>query len=478
MGTIWIRDFKGGLDTRRLPETSPGGTLIRATDCHLTSGGQIEQRADFVPLWSAPLASCVGLATNGFEIVIFGHAADAPAGKPADWKYTQLAHPAGEQLLAVPSWNSFGSELAVTTLYGNGDRYLFLDGTRVTDVNAPPQAAGNPKPRAVLTLKSKLTVGAGSIVFFSKVKDGDNFTDDPGPGFVDMGFEVGVDAEVRALAKYEAYCAVFFPDSIMIWLFVTDPDDSSPIQTLGATGTFSARTVVPFRDGDVLYYDKTGIRSLRARDSSKSAMTVDIGSPIDTLTQAAYAAADAMTLEVACGIVEPLSGRPWIAIGEQIFVLSHFPETKVTAWTVYEPGFRVDAMAVFNNRVYLRSGVDFYVYGSESGPFAYSDDVQPEAWLPYLDANVPATEKHLGGVDVACRGTWEIRAGFDPENLAASDLLARVVGSTYWKPKIGAMGGGTHVGLRFKALAPVSATEPAVLSSALIYHDLDDQEDT
>ena len=47
MGTIWVREFTGGLDVRRLPETSPGGTLMRGLDCHITRGGEVEQRAVF-----------------------------------------------------------------------------------------------------------------------------------------------------------------------------------------------------------------------------------------------------------------------------------------------------------------------------------------------------------------------------------------------------------------------------------------------
>ena len=45
MGTIWIREFTGGLDARRLPETTPGGVLIKGIDGHINRGGEFEQRA-------------------------------------------------------------------------------------------------------------------------------------------------------------------------------------------------------------------------------------------------------------------------------------------------------------------------------------------------------------------------------------------------------------------------------------------------
>ncbi len=39
MALIHVKEFLGGLDTRRMPETTPGGVLIEAVDCHITAGG-------------------------------------------------------------------------------------------------------------------------------------------------------------------------------------------------------------------------------------------------------------------------------------------------------------------------------------------------------------------------------------------------------------------------------------------------------
>src|SRR5206468_3229300 len=61
MGSIWVKEFTGGLDTRRLPETSPGGTLVKAIDGHINRGGEFEQRAAFVPVFPLPKGT-VGLA--------------------------------------------------------------------------------------------------------------------------------------------------------------------------------------------------------------------------------------------------------------------------------------------------------------------------------------------------------------------------------------------------------------------------------
>jgi hypothetical protein len=72
-----------------------------------------------------------------------------------------------------------------------------------------------------------------------------------------------------------------------------------------------------------------------------------------------------------------------------------------------------------------------------------------------------------------------VRIGYDPENLAATDLLARVGGTSYSHARIPVdQGAGTHLGLRFRSVAALSATAPAVVSSAVIHHDLDDQVDS
>ena len=40
MGTIWVKEFTGGLDTRRLPVTTTAGVLIKANNGHINRGGE------------------------------------------------------------------------------------------------------------------------------------------------------------------------------------------------------------------------------------------------------------------------------------------------------------------------------------------------------------------------------------------------------------------------------------------------------
>jgi hypothetical protein len=481
VGSIWIKEFRAGLDTRRLPETLPGGSLIHAQDCHITQGGEIEQRADFVPIWTAPADTCVGLAADEEHLVVFGHASSAPDDLPDGFIYQQLEHPetGSVALIGVPSWQIYGGLVAAVGLFeDNADfrRYLYLNAVHVSDANAPPQTGG--EPVALGISGSKLFVGAGPAFYFSDNEDGDDFTND-GAGFFNMAFRIGTGASVRAFSDYEKLLAVFSDRAITTWVVDADPANMALVQVIKGFGTFASRTAIQFRGADVLFYDVSGIRSLRARDSSGTAQTADIGSPVDKLTSMAVENTSVEQREFAAAIVEPRTGRLWFCIRDTIFVLSHYDVTKVTAWSVYKPGFVIDGIAVLRDRVYVRSGDVFYVYGSESGAYRYSSNVQAEAWLPYLDANTPTQTKSLEGVDAAVRGSWEIRVGYDPRDLDASDLVARITNTTYPDPRVPVVQGeGTHIGLRFKSLAPLSATEPAVLSAAVIHHNLDDPEDS
>ena len=84
MGTIWVKEFTGGLDVRRLPETTPGGVLVRGADGHITRGGEFEKRAAFVKAYNN-LTGTVGLARTSTGLVVFGNAPRPflPAGCPA-----------------------------------------------------------------------------------------------------------------------------------------------------------------------------------------------------------------------------------------------------------------------------------------------------------------------------------------------------------------------------------------------------------
>ena len=130
MPTIWVREFTGGLDARRMPETTPGGSLIVAQDGHISRGGEFEKRAAFVPAYTVP-STTEGLARNRASLVVFGTAAGVTV--PSGVEYQRIQHPDGLDLAYVPSFDLFAAKLYVAGQYEDGSIYHFYDGVRVAD---------------------------------------------------------------------------------------------------------------------------------------------------------------------------------------------------------------------------------------------------------------------------------------------------------------------------------------------------------
>lgn len=131
MGAIWIREFTGGLDTRRLPEATAGGVLIVANDGHISRGGEFEKRAAFVPQYTLP-SGTKGLAKGSNSLYVFGSDA-APGGIPAGISYQRLQHPNSVALANVLSVDLYAGKLYVAAEFADGSRHHFYDGARVTD---------------------------------------------------------------------------------------------------------------------------------------------------------------------------------------------------------------------------------------------------------------------------------------------------------------------------------------------------------
>lgn len=573
MTTIWIREFTGGLDTRRMPETTPGGALIRAVNGHINRGGEFEKRAAFVPTYQLPPGETRGIARNaGGGVVVFGHE-EEPAGLPPGVAYVRLEHPSDSSiaLQQVLSTTVFASRLYAVGLFADGSRHHYYDGAYVPDwfdgrarasfrviggsvagsaevdeitvdgvsiissgvawttsnvatasaiaaaingftsspnytavasgdrVNIVAADAGtdaNGRPVEIVTsgnmvvtptdmiemsgggdtddtfipgtyvktIGSKIYSVSGPNFHFSGVAAPTQWTTDAvGAGFVDMSSQADGAEELQAIERYQEFVAIFAQRTTLIFFVDPDPTLNRQTQVLNNTGTLSPRSVTPFGDNDLFYLDESGIRSLRARDSSNAAATTDIGIPVDTVVIEALSALTSEQRRRVYGLIEPRDGRFWLCMLDQIFVFSFFPGSRISAWSIYEPGFTIDDVAVSDRRVYLRSGDTIYVYGGEGNVPEY-DDAEAEVWLPYLDAEAPERPKRWNAIDAAVEGEWETRVGLDPTNLGASDVVGRIGETTFGNLTHPAMGESTHVSLRFRSLG----NGPARVSSAVI----------
>ena len=273
--------------------------------------------------------------------------------------------------------------------------------------------------------------------------------------------------ELVAIAPYFDNLAVFGNDVIQIWNIDEDPDAYSRSQILNNTGTIAGASVVEIGDSDVFYLSRSGIRSLKARDSSNSAFIGDIGNPIDTIIIDAIAE-DVQVARAATGIVDPRDGRYLLAIGNKVYVFSYFPSSKISAWSVYEPGFTISHWAFDGTELLCRSGDNIYSLGGVLNNEYDTSEVTVQ--LPFLDAAKPATSKMWTGLDAVCSSDWEISVGTDPTDITQYETAATINKPTYGLGRVSLSSASTHIALRMVN----SRAGAATLGNCAVHYELNE----
>lgn len=328
----------------------------------------------------------------------------------------------------------------------------------------------------VKTLGRRMMATSGSVWHISGADAPTQWTTDAtGAAFFDQAKEASAAREVQALANYQGFVAVFAKGAILIWFFDPDPDLISKRQVLSNTGTVSPRSVTEFGDADVFYLALSGLRSVKARDSSNNATTSDLGSPVDKLIKAKLSDMTTDERRGVIGLINPVDDRFWLIFPDgQIFVFSYYAAAKVSAWTTYETGFVVDAAVRFGDRLFLRSGDTIYVYGGlDTGDGLTYDATSAKCWLPYFDAGNPTLEKQWEGWDAAVEGEWAVYAAMQPTALDAREHIATISETTYNKPRIPFNNSCTHVSPQLES----QGSGEAKVSSIVMHYKGDPEKD-
>ena len=141
MGSIYIQNFKYGMDRRRLRMAGLPGTLWKGENVHITRGGDIERMKDFGRVYTLPAAQTFGLAAVRGQLYTFGSVAE-PATMPAGVKYQRLQSPDSAAMVGVLDAKAYDGQLYVIARYASGHIYHFYNGSRVTDWDTLADAAG------------------------------------------------------------------------------------------------------------------------------------------------------------------------------------------------------------------------------------------------------------------------------------------------------------------------------------------------
>jgi len=483
-----IKDFAAGMDLRKSPITAPAGTLRTLTNAHVTAGGEIEKRQAFIPRGFAQPGS-FGLVSIGGLLYTLSNGGAYVAAGPIDASTNQITigniplPMAGiiHGFADIHDWDLYGGRLYITASesVSAAHWHFYQDpgGPSAPMVRLDNTGFTNPAfGFAFRTYKTKIHSVYYNTLRFSAAghpewwgADNPAATPDPlvGAGYIITAQE---DSEMAALQGLEIYydkLAVFSDKACQLWSISHDSAQNQLLQTLRQCGTIAPQSIRQYGSGDILFLGSDGIRSLKAREQLVSAAVSDIGSPVDPLIRDLYSSMGQAWMSQAIATLQPYTGRYWMVFPDRIFVLSNFPNPKITAWSVYTlPFIATHVCEAGNGGVFLRATTDtIYQYGAMSPEVWDSSPV--EVVTPFLGMERPATFKQFKAIDVACTGPWQVYAALNPGNLTAEDLLGTVTGPTFLEGQFPMMGHSTHVSLRFRH----ATWGPATLASCMIHYD-------
>lgn len=467
MAYIVIEDFRAGLDRRKMPEASPPGTLQELVNGHITRGGEIEKRRAMVPLYALPPGQTFGFtAANG---VLYTFGSDDSPNVPPGVTYQRLEHPDEHAMDAIVRTEFYDGKIWAVAHYTNGDTLSFYDGTIVADWDAGSGLIVAGKAATdILTVRDKVYTTFDSILAFSGVAEPTVWdpaeVGKPGAGFVNMANQSAGSEALTGLGRYQNLVAVFARRNTQIWYVDADPLQNVQRQVLENIGTLSPKTIVSFGQVDLFFLSDTGVRSLRARDSSNQAGVSDVGTPVDDMLVDYMADLPEQTIREATAVFDPRDGRYIISIADRTFVFSYYSTTRISAWSEYDYGFRVDDYVSMDGKIYARGEDTIFLFGGATGK--EFDTSQVTVVLPYIDGRQIATFKSFQSLDVVAEGVWQVYAGTEPAAPEAMTLLATINGTSLNKMKLGMVAHAPLIRLKFVCISD----GPARLSKVILHY--------
>jgi hypothetical protein len=454
-----VTDFAAGLDLRRSELTAPAGTMRSLINAHITPGGEIEKRMAFVPFWTCDPAT-KGLVSVDQKLYTFGPNGPyktEPSGGQDSWTIGVL----GQQtpsIYEIIDYDLFDNQVFVilwTDAAGNVVRCY--NGSSIVEARG----------FYCRTYKTKIYSVSTTVLYFSSVGNPADWVG-TGSGSIDMSLGDSDMTDCLALEVYYDKLAVFSKTATQLWAIDPDPLKNQYTQTLREAGSIAWRSVMQYGSGDVMYLAPSGIRSLRARNSSLAAAVSDIGSPLDPVIQDLFRIMGADWMSGTISILQPVTGRFWIIFPDRIYVLSAFPGPKITAWSEYAPGFVITAAAVYNNHVVVRDTDNIvYAYGGISDEGPVYDDSYVELVFPFHAGTDAATSKTFTALDATCTGVpWDVYIALNPEDPFEEDWVGTFDGPTFAQGKFAIHGHATHMSLRLRSQSP----GPQLLSNMIVHY--------
>jgi hypothetical protein len=398
------------MDLRKGASASDSNRLRVLKNAYVTTGWQIARRhglKHFATLspGTKGLVAALGKLHTFTEVAVVAHA------NPL-LQNNVCPHESGYDLTDALQGIAFNGYLYVVTQYSNGSyRHHYLDGTsppRVTDVNCPQTSS-------IAKAASKIFAVAGDVVRFCATNDPRDWTTTSDAGYLPTGLQIGGTPNALAVGTYRSRLAVFSLDATQTWDVDPDPAVMKISQVIDNLGTRYPLSVVNVGN-DVYFLADAGFRSITTQEFTDNLQDVDIGSPIDSfVTDYALTNGLATVPSAVRGIYFQGGGQYIVAHYTRMFVFTYSRTAKVAAWSYYDFGRSIDALAELDGTLYIRSGDDVFSLDGDTHDDA-GETFETEVLLPYMNLKTPGALKQMWGIDLVMDGGADVSVLYDPRD--------------------------------------------------------------
>ena len=424
MPTIHFNEFSVGLDHRKSSTVADANRLRELKNAYITTGKAIRKRPGMPKIATLESGTKGLVSGNGYLNTFYEYGA---AVVHADTRFLAnvLEHAAGAgyapgSIATIHYGTTFLGYLYVAVEYDDGNIFhYYVDGSspnRVTDASCP-------NTKAVSKQESRIWAINGDVTAYTVLNDPTDWSTvaaaSTDSGFLPTGLKSSGSADALALGQYDGRLAVFFVDGMQLWDIGTDVlTDLAFYKNVEGIGCPYPKTPIIFA-GDVIFLTKAGFRSITTQTVTANLSDIDVGSPIDLLVKAeindstdpwsAY-----FTAQNQYWCAYPLPSDP---SKTRVWVYSFSKSAKIAAWSRYELEFPLDAMAVHDGYLHIRSGDDIYRVDQSDSVFADGGVVyEMRAEFPFLDCKSPGVDKYFVSMDVVVKGTVNVQFRYDPND--------------------------------------------------------------
>jgi len=277
----------------------------------------------------------------------------------------------------------------------------------ITDTNCP-----HTKQVAKQAQKLYAAGTDGTTVRFNSTANGArDWTLASDAGFLPVGRYAQGSNSVTCLAPFrKSSLAVLFADNAQVWSVDPNPTLNDLTDQVSTVGTLYSRGAGAVQL-DTFFPAQNGFRSLALTVLSDNLQDTDVGSPIDDLYTASFAASDDPL-----ALYYPKLGQFWEINGSTVWSYSFSRTAKLSAWSKFTFPITIDDATVLNQELYVRSGNDVYKVNKAIFKDGTSSIPLVDIQMFHQDAKVPGVLKQSFSIDTMGKGSPTISFKFFDEN--------------------------------------------------------------